>query len=177
MSAALERLLAPGYLEGLEAQPLDQLRAMRAECQEVETGLSLVRRLLQGHLDIVTIEVARRADGGAPGDLADLLALLPEVLADRTQSPGVGRLPQQMAPAALDPGLEAELSALVGPGLVLDPSAVDDAGLDTLVASLEALEADVSTRRRAIFERLDAVQEELTRRYRSGDASVDSLLT
>ena len=150
---------------------------MRAECQEVETGLSLVRRLVQGHLDIVTIEVARRADGGAPGDLADLLALLPEVLADRTQSSGIGRLPQQMAPAELDPELEAEVAALVGPGLVLDPSAIDDDGLEALVGSLEALEADVSGRRRAIFERLDAVQEELTRRYRSGDASVDSLLT
>jgi hypothetical protein len=176
MSDAVVRLLAPDYLTGLAARPLDELRGMRAECQEVETGLSLVRRLVQGHLDIVTIEMARRADGGAPGDLSDLLELLPEVLADRTQSPGHGRLPVQMAPVALDPSLEAELSALLGPGMVLDPSSIDDDRLAGLVGSLEALEGDVSARRRAVFERLDAVQEELARRYRSGDASVDSLL-
>jgi hypothetical protein len=176
MSDAVARLLAPDYLTDLGARPLDQVRAMRAECQEVETGLSLVRRLVQGHLDIVTIELARRADGGAPGDLTDLLKLLPEVLADHTHSSGPGRLPVQMAPVALDPSLEAELSALVGPGLVLDPSAIEDDRLAGLVGSLEALEADVSARRRAVFERLDAVQEELARRYRSGDASVDSLL-
>lgn len=177
MSEALQRLLAPDYLDGLADRPLDGLRAMRAECQEVETGLSLVRRLVQGHLDIVTIERARREDGGAPGDLGDLLALLPEVLADRTQSSGLGRLPVQMAPEALDPELEAELAALVGPGLVLDPSSIDDEGLDALGVALEALEADVSGRRRAVFGRLDAVQKELARRYRSGDASVDSLFT
>jgi hypothetical protein len=177
MSETLERLLAADYLDGLDARPLEGLRAMRAECQEVETGLSLVRRLVQGHLDIVTIEVARRADGGAPGDLADLLELLPEVLADRTQSPGLGRLPVQMAPVALDPDLEAELAALVGPGLALDPSSIEDDRLAALVGTLEALEADVSARRRSVFQRLDAVQEELARRYRSGDASVDSLFT
>ncbi len=177
MSANLERLLAPAYLDGLQARSLDELRAMRAECQEVETGLSLLRRRVQGHLDIVTIEQARRDEGGEVGDRSDLLALLPEVLADRTHSSGVGRLPAQMAPAALDPALEAELSTLVGEGLVLDPSAVDEDTLHRLAEGLTALEVDVSTRRRAIFERLDAVQAELTRRYRSGEASVDSLLT
>ena len=31
---------------------------MRAECQEVETGLSFLRRVVQGHLDIVAAELA-----------------------------------------------------------------------------------------------------------------------
>ena len=177
MTAELEHLLAPGYLDDLEGRSLEDLRAMRAECQEVETGLSLVRRLVQGHLDIVTIERTRRVEGGEPGDLTDLLARLPEVLADRTQAPGVGRLPAQMAPGELDPALEAELVDLVGAGGVLDPSAADDAELARLTEALGALEADVSARRRALFERLDAVQEEIARRYRTGDASVDTLLT
>jgi hypothetical protein len=176
MAASLERLLAPDYLGDLQARPIDDLRAMRAECQEVETGLSLMRRLVQGHLDIVGLERSRREEGTPAGDRGSLLEQLPAVLADRTQAPGVGRLPVQMAPAELDPALEAELAELVGPGLALDPSAVDDDELTRLTDGLVALEADVSARRRALFDRLDAVQAELARRYRSGDASVDSLL-
>ena len=53
---------------------------MRAECDEVETGLSLLRRVVQGHLDIVDEELARRAGGGALGDRTALLDRLPEVL-------------------------------------------------------------------------------------------------
>jgi hypothetical protein len=176
MAAPLEQLLAPDYLGDLEARPIDELRAMRAELQEVETGLSLVRRLVQGHLDIVGLERARRRDGAQAGDRSALLEQLPSVLAEHTQAPGPGRLPVQMAPTSIDPGLEAELAELVGPGSALDPSALDDAELVRLTDGLVAFEADVSGRRRALFERLDAVQAELARRYRSGDASVDSLL-
>jgi hypothetical protein len=177
MPAALEHLLAPEYLAGLDGRSLEQLREMRAECQEVETGLSLMRRVVQGHLDIVTIERTRRVEGGAPGDLSDLLTRLPKVLSERTQSPGLGRLPGQMAPEDLDPGLEAEMVDLVGTGGVLDPSAVDDAELERLAGALAALEGDVSGRRRALFECLDAVQAEIARRYRTGGASVDTLLS
>jgi hypothetical protein len=177
MAASLQRLLAPDYLGDLEARPLEDLRAMRAECQEVETGLSLVRRVVQGHLDIVGLERARRRAGAPAGDRGSLLEQLPAVLAEHTQAPGLGRLPVQMAPAELDPDLEAELAELVGPGLALDPSALGDDELIRLTDGLVAFEADVSGRRRALFERLDAVQAELARRYRSGDASVDSLLT
>ena len=74
---------------------------MRAECQEVETGLSLLRRLVQGRLDIVGLELTRRLEGGPPTDLADLITKLPEVLSDRTHAPGTGRLPQLMSPGEM----------------------------------------------------------------------------
>ena len=175
MPAALEQVLAPGYLDDLGARTLPDLRSMRAECQEVETGLSLLRRVVQGHLDIVGLEVERRAGGAGAGDRGELLARLPELLADRTSSGGTGRLSNLMAPEAMDPGLEAELSGLVGGGPV-DPSSHDDAELRGLAERLAAFERRVSQHRRALFERLDALQEEIARRYRSGDASVDQLL-
>ncbi len=75
-------------LGDLPARPMDEVRRMRAECQEVETGLSLLRRLVQGRLDIVGLELARRAEGGDPADLPDLIARLPQVLSDRTHAPG-----------------------------------------------------------------------------------------
>lgn len=175
MPVALEQVLAPGFLDGVEARSLAELRALRGDCTEVEAGLSLLRRLVQGHLDIVGTELERRAAGAPPGDRSELLARLPEVLADRTSTTGPGRLSQVLAPDALDPGLETELSALVAG--VADPALLDDAALRDLVAGLSALEQRVSEQRRALFDRIDALQREIARRYRDGDASVDALLT
>ena len=175
MPADLEQLLAPGYLDGLADLTLPELRARRAECQEVETGLSLLRRVVQGHLDIVGLELQRRAGGEDGGDRAELLARLPELLADRTAAPGPGRLMALLAPESLEPGLEAQLAQLVDGAL--DASGLDDPSLRALADGLAGLEVTVSQRRRELFERIDALQGEIARRYRSGDASVDSLLT
>jgi hypothetical protein len=176
MSADLDALLDPGYLGDVQARPMDEVRRMRAECQEVETGLSLLRRVVQGRLDIVGLELARRAEGGDPADLPDLIARLPEILSDRTHAPGVGRLPQLMAPGELPPHLEAELDGIVGPGAITDLPSVGDDDLRTIAESLEAFEHKVSGQRQALFERIDALQAEITRRYKTGEATVDALL-
>lgn len=173
--AALHQLLDPGYPGELVARPLPELRAMRAECQEVETGLSLLRRVVQGHLDIVGAEVRRRDGGSDPVALADLIDQLPDVLADRTRAPGVGRLPQLMAPETIDPALEAELAELVGACLG-DLFALDGGALQELATALDGFEHRVSGHRRALFDRIDALQDEITRRYKTGEASVDALL-
>lgn len=176
MATDLDALLDPGYLGDLTTRPMDEVRSMRAACQEVETGLSLLRRLVQGRLDIVGVELQRRAGGGDPGDLPDLIARLPEVLSDRTHAPGVGRLPQMMAPGELPADLEAELDSIVSAGHLADLPSVDDAALRAMADELAAFEEKVSGHRHALFERIDALQAEITRRYKTGEASVDSLL-
>lgn len=176
MASDLGVLLDPGYLGDLPARPIDEVRSMRADCQEVETGLSLLRRVVQGRLDIVGLELQRRADGGDPGDLPDLIARLPEVLSDRTRAPGVGRLPQMMTPGEMPPELEAELDAIVDDGHLADLPTVDDDHLRQMADQLAGFEQRVSEHRSALFERIDALQAEITRRYRTGEASVDSLL-
>jgi hypothetical protein len=132
--------------------------------------------MVQGRLDIVGVELTRRAEGGDPSDLPDLIARLPQVLSDRTRAPGVGRLPQMMAPGELPEGLEAELDAIVGAGHLSDLPAVDDDRLRSMADALAELEQRVSGHRHDLFERIDALQAEITRRYKTGEASVDSLL-
>jgi hypothetical protein len=176
MSSDLAALLDPDYLGDLPSRTMDDVRAMRAECQEVETGLSLLRRLVQGRLDIVGVELTRRAEGGDPDDLPALIARLPEVLSDRTHAPGIGRLPQMMAPGELPEELEAELDAIVGAGHLTELPTVDDDHLRSMADSLDALEHKVSGYRHDLFERIDALQAEITRRYKTGEATVDSLL-
>lgn len=176
MAADLQQLLDPEYLGDLPARSMDQVRAMRAECQQVESGLSLLRRVVQGRLDIVGAELARRAEGGGDDDLSDLIARLPEALSDRMLAPGTGRLPQIMDPGELPPELEAELDGIAGAGQLTDPSGLSDDELRSMAASLEEFEHRISAHRRSLFDCIDALQAEITRRYKTGEASVDALL-
>src|SRR5258708_37536573 len=102
-------MLGAEYLGELERRPMADVRMMRAECQEIETGLSYLRRLVQGRHDIVGAELQRRRDGAEPGDLADLISQLPEILSDRSRPPGLGRLPQLLAPGHVHAELSARL--------------------------------------------------------------------
>jgi hypothetical protein len=53
---------------------------------------------------------------------------------------------------------------------------LSDEALHQVHDQLEALEREVSDRRRQFFDRIDTLQAEITRRYRTGEASVESLL-
>lgn len=171
-----ERLLDDDYLGDLTARPLDEIRRMRAECQSVEVGLSYLRRLVQGRIDIVAAHQQRRAGGG--GDLSSLVDALPGILAEHTHAGGPGRLPTLMAPSDDDEAeLAAELDAIVAPGELASLDRASDDDLARMLDSLTALERAVSRRRRALHERIDALQAELTRRYKSGEASVEALLS
>jgi hypothetical protein len=170
-----DRLLSPDLLDGLASRPIDEVRTLRADCVEVETGLSYLRRMVQGPLDIVHREQRHRSSG-AEGDLSSLVDELPDVLAEGTRSSGVGRLPQTLEPTSVDPALEAELGVLIGDGRIGTVTEMSDPDLGELAERLSAFERRVSERRRAFHERIDALQAELTRRYRTGEASVESLL-
>jgi hypothetical protein len=174
MEETTERLLAPEYLADVDQRAIEDIRAMRAECQDVETGLSYLRRVVQGRLDIVAAERERRRSGGDPADIARLVEQLPTILADHLRAPGNGRLPSTLGPGKVDTELEARVDAVVA--TLDDLAAVDDDALAAGQAELTDLETEISGRRRELFDRIDALQAELTRRYRTGEADVGSLL-
>lgn len=173
----LEQILAEDYVGDVSALDIIEVRARRAQCKDVETGLSYLRRLVQGRLDVVAAELARRADGTSSEDLENLIARLPELLAASTRTPGTGRLPQSIGTGTIDPGLDAELDEILSHGRLTDISEVTDAELASAREALEAFEHKVSGLRRSLFDRIDALEAELTRRYRTGEATVDSLLS
>jgi hypothetical protein len=162
----LERLLDPGYLDELAARDPDEVRAMRAEAQRVEAKLSYVRRLVQGRLDIVSAELARRAEGAAPDDLSTLVERLPEILADRSRAPGPGRLPTNLVPPDDGDDLTGELDRISNLASLPDLSAEE---LEGVSERLKTLERQVSARRRAMFGVIDSLQAELASRYEHGD--------
>ncbi len=176
MGARLDQLLDPAYPGELAERSMEDLRAMRAECQEVESGLSLLRRVVQGRLDIVGVELGRRASGGDPADLPELIAQLPQALADRQRGPGQGRLTAVDVDVTVPPALEAELEAIAPADTYGDLTCCTDDELRELTERLSAFERTVSDQRRLLFSRIDALQAEIVRRYRDGEASVDALL-
>ena len=166
--------LADDLLDGLADLPIEEVRARRTACQLLETQLSYVRRLTQGRLDIVTSEITARRDG-TTGDRT-LVQQLTEALSDRITAPGYGHLPMGLEPGEVDPELLASLDAAAPPARVSSPASMGDDELREVADALAELERSISARRRAMFDRIDAMQAEIVRRYRTGEATVDSLL-
>jgi hypothetical protein len=171
-----ERIARDDYLGELEQRPLEEIRSMRAECQAVEADLSYLRRLVQGRLDIATAELRRREAGSPASGSGDLVALLADALAEHPPAGGRRAHVGAMGPSTPDDTLTAELDALCDGSTLAGLPSLGQPELVELVASLGQLERDVSQRRGATFQRLDALSAEITRRYRTGEASVDSLL-
>ena len=175
MDAELQRILEPDFLGDLAHRSVAEVRALRETCQSVETQLSYLRRLVQGRHDIVTGELDRRRHGGATDDVHGLVERLPEILADRIHAPGPGRLPVGMEPGELTGTLVDRLEA-IGEVVSVDAAATTDEQLEEAATQLTALEHEVSGLRRQLFDRIDALQTEITRRYKDGEANVEDIL-
>jgi hypothetical protein len=83
---------------------------------------------------------------------------------------------EALEPTRFDAELGAEYEELVGDGRVARAADLGEDELATLLGQLRELERRVSEQRHEYHERIDALQGELTRRYRTGEASVDTLL-
>jgi hypothetical protein len=154
------RVLDPAYLDGIDARSVDDVRAMHAECLELETEVSYVRRLAQARIDIVEAELDRRASGGS---LEDLINDLPNILADPgpRAAPASSRLPLKLAPdeeSEWAPDLEETDTLLANL-----PSLSEDELRDA-VEQLRTLERDVSDERRALFGVIDRIDQDLATR-------------
>ena len=175
--AQLSDLTDPGYLDGLEEWSIEDVRAHRDEATEIETGLSYLRRIVQGRLDIVVAAQTKLRRGEVLGDVSDLVEELPAILGDHVHAPGLGRLPALMGPGRLDHGLEQRLEEVLPAGRLSSLTESTDEELTACADGLHDLERTISAQRRAVFDVLDRLQEEIVRRYRTGEASVDNLLS
>ncbi|HUC13286.1 MAG TPA: hypothetical protein VMS00_02430 [Acidimicrobiales bacterium] len=170
--------LDPDFLSELKDLSLTELRAKRDACAQLETDLSYLRRLAQARVDLIIAESERRLLGLSALDPEALIGQLPQILGDHSRGEGPGRMPISFfAPAD---GELLKLTARVEEMLPSDQlgslGSLSTAELDELLVGLSNLERDVSAERRALHDIQDHLQEELVRRYRSGEANVDSLL-
>jgi hypothetical protein len=173
----LDRILTSPYLDGIENRSLDEIRAMRTECQEAEVQLSYLRRLVQGRLDIVHAYL-EHPGSDSPPDLSSLVADLPGILSSGPgRPPGPEHLPLLIAPDTEGSDLTAELDVVLGADEITTLADMDPDQLRDLASRLESLENRVSLDRRALHVRIDTLQAELVARHKTGRASVDGLLS
>jgi hypothetical protein len=171
--SALELVGLPA--EGLEGVGAGELRSSRDRAVATETGLSYLRRMVQGPLDMVRGELTRRANGET-GDLSTLVDDLPRILSEHA-GPGGGRLPQTLEPTEVDPELAGELEQVTQGGLrVASVPTASDAELDELATELDGLERRVSRKRRTLHRTIDLLNAELARRYSSGELTPETAL-
>ncbi len=171
----LDRILARDYLDDLAGRSTNEIRAMRDECEEEESGVSFARRMLQGKLDILRAEALRRHESGASDDVQSLLDALPQILSDDVSArPLRPRVPRFLVPSVDYQRREVERLVEEHTLALLEEKSTEE--LSQMVPVLAEKERELSELRRNLFDRLDTLQEELTRRYQRGEASVSEVL-
>ena len=176
--SGIEQLLDPGFVDGIANLEMSELRGRRDQCQHASDTLSYLRRLVQGRLDLVHDELERRHSGGERRDLSEIVEELKrgEILGEGTRTDGFGRLPQSFSPADADGWIAAELDAALPADLLASLPDIPESDLADVAEKLERIERRVSDQRAELHTRTDAFQEEIVRRYKTGEASVESLL-
>ncbi|WP_447038845.1 RsiG family protein [Streptomyces sp. DSM 118878] len=162
----------------LAARRLGELRGLRRAAQQDEADLSYVRRLLQGRIDILRAELARRKDPSDPlasSPDAAVVDRLSEILAD---APARHRSSARHVTLGTPHGEEYRRLAtdMLAEVELSDLAARTDEELHTAMGRLVRYEQQVSRRRQLLQRTADDCSAEITRRYREGEAQVDDLL-
>ena len=151
-------VLDPAYLAALDARTVEELRTKHAECLELETEVSYVRRLTQARIDILEAEIERRGERRV-------------ARGPHRRLPGDPRRHR----AAREPGVEPPAACRWRPsrtsewapdlerfdGVLANLPTLSDDELDEAIDGLRALERDVSDERRALFAVIDRIDARL----------------
>jgi len=177
LDTELDRVLDPHYLDGLSERELDEVREMRAECEQTETAVSFLRRMAQGRLDLIHAYLDRRAHS----EISNMRAFvddLPSIMAagPPTRS-GPARIFGSWLPDAHPDDLVVELDAVLGAEKMSELESLDDSELESIADELAEMERRISRQRRSLHEEIDRIQAEIVSRYKTGRATVDGLLS
>ena len=148
---------------------LEELRGLRQQLQLEDDAVSYARRVAQTRLDLLKAEAIHRADK------SDIIVddELRNVLSSHLTG-GPARPPRPTEDLSDHP-LAVELDELCASAGLGRLKTLDDAQLVALTEAIAEFEGRVSSDRRERFDQLDALSAELVRRYRDGEADVDSL--
>lgn len=155
----IDRILDPGFLEGLEEAPLETVRDKRDETSEEEAVLSYERSLIHSRLRLLKAEQERRSSGGPPSSIIDRL---PEILADSNVQHR-GSFPNLEAPPISDQPRRRVEKLVTDDTLARLPD-LEDEEISATVTALEAAEREVSESRKGVHRVLDRIITEIGRR-------------
>lgn len=158
----IDRIRDPSFLDGLDDLSLDDVRARRDECMAEREYLSLLRRLVQGRAEILKAEVAGRGSE----DQTPLVDRLSDILASDQPVTSRGEAMRVSVPEEEMLLARRRIERLVADAGISDPSELDDVRLGEAIEVLAAEEREVSAQRADVLHVLDALQDELKRRYK-----------
>jgi hypothetical protein len=151
---------------------LEELRRLRNTLQSEDDVVSYARRVAQARLDLARAERSRRARGESEIDMSSEL----RVVLSQHLTGGPARPPRPTDDVGDHP-LVDELDTICTEFGFSRLADLDDVAMDSLIEALDGYERRISADRRERFDRLDALSAELVRRYRDGEATVDTLLS
>lgn len=160
----IDRISDPSYLDGLAELTLDEVRARRDECMAEREYLSLLRRVVQGRTEILRAELASRDSGG--DDDRPLVDRLSEILASDQPMTSRGEAMRVSIPEEEMLLARRRVERLIADAGISDPSDLDESKLRVALEVLVGEETEVSSQRATVLHVLDALQDELKRRYK-----------
>lgn len=165
----IQRLIDPTFVAALDGRTLDELRSMKAECNDVENALSYSRRLAQARIEILEAEHERRASGGT---VEDLVKNLPKILSGESGRSSITdtRLAPPDAPV-LDLHWPDGREQLVADTTLANLPVIAQSELESTLDRLRAFERELSDLRREIHEVIDTLEREIAQRQVAGTAS------
>ena len=156
------------FVASIDRRTLDDLRAMKAECNDVENALSYRRRLAQARIEILEAEHQRRVRGGTVGDL---VKDLPRILSAES---GRSSVPDTRVPPPDAPGLDLHWpdgrEELVADTTLAHLPALSDEELESTLERLREFERELSDLRSSMHEVIDTVEREIAARQVAGTA-------
>jgi hypothetical protein len=158
----IDRIRDPSYLEGVHAMTLEDVRARRDESMAEREYLSLLRRLVQGRAEILKAELAGRGND----EHRPLIDRLSEILASDEPTTSRGEAMHVSIPEEEMLLARRRIERLVADAGISDPTELDDAHLQESIEVLAGEEHEVSSQRSDVLRVLDALQDELKRRYK-----------
>ena len=162
----IQRLIDPAFVAALGDRSLDELRAMKAECNEVENALSYRRRLAQARIEILEAEHERRISGGTVGDL---VKDLPRILSAES---GRSSITDTRVPPPDAPGLELRWpdgrEELIADTTLAHLPVIPADELESTLARLREFERELSDLRHRMHGVIDSVEREIATRQVAG---------
>jgi hypothetical protein len=156
-------VLAPGFSENLTDLDDDEVRRRRDLTRAEREYLSLLRRLLQGRIEILRAEEARRR-GEGEGPVVDRLA---DILSEGARGPSRGEAPVMTLSADEVALARRRVERLVSDAHLSNLENLSRGELEHSLARLDEEERAVSDTRSQVMGVHDDLQEEMKRRFRA----------
>lgn len=173
MRRRLDQVLDPDFTADLGSMEIDEVRHRRRLAELEEMDLSYLRRLLQGRIDIVTVELTRRNELHDQDD-ETIVAHLAAILSAGETHTSMGRHVPQEEPSRIGE-YRRRIESVVGDARWSDVEASTPEELKDALTQLRIHEREVSEKRRRVQRVNDMLVQELARRAEGSVASQEAL--